>query len=107
MDGEHNMSNYFTKHHPASHHRSKYITYLIPTVETSKYSYYMSPTDLRGCVEALTTQGNGILSDKVSLLHEKEMYDIRKDTNRPIRNTQYWRRQYRPYVTINLAPTLV
>ena len=52
MTGEHNMADYLTKHHPTSHHWSKRSTYLVPTVDTSKYAYYISPNNLLGCVES-------------------------------------------------------
>ena len=46
MAGEHNLADYFTKHHPSRHYRSKRSIYLIPTEDASKYACYMSPIDL-------------------------------------------------------------
>ena len=68
MDGEHNMVNYFTRHHPTSHHWAQRSTYLVPTEDTSKYTLCMSPNEIKGCVEPLPARVNGRRTDKVSLL---------------------------------------
>ena len=49
VTGEHNLSDYFTKHHPTNHHWAHRSKYLVPTVDASKYACYMSPNDLQGC----------------------------------------------------------
>ena len=46
MNGEHNLADYFTKHHPTIHHQLHRIIYLVPTEDASKYSCYMPPIDL-------------------------------------------------------------
>ena len=46
MAGEHNLEDYFTNHYPTSHHQAQRSTYIVPTVDSSKYSCYMSPIDL-------------------------------------------------------------
>ena len=50
MDVEHNLADYFTKHHPTSLHKSQRSIYLVPTADVRKYACYMSPIDLLGCV---------------------------------------------------------
>ena len=66
--GEHNIADYFTNHYPTSHHCSKQSTYLVPIADVSKYACYMYPYEHQGCVEAPPSQGNGQVTDKVSLL---------------------------------------
>ena len=46
ITGEHNLEEYFTKHHPTIHNWLKQSTFLIPIVEASKYACYMSPNDM-------------------------------------------------------------
>ena len=72
MAGEHNLADYFTKQHHTSHHRAQRSIYLVPTADASKYACYMSPIDLRGCIESLPARGNGRLTDTVSHLRKKE-----------------------------------
>ena len=43
---EHNLAEYFTKHHPTIHHRSQRSTYPVPVLYDSKYACYMSHIDL-------------------------------------------------------------
>ena len=38
---EHNLEDYFTKHHPINHHHSSRSTCIIPTEDISNYAYYM------------------------------------------------------------------
>ena len=83
MDGEHNLADYFTEHHPASHHWSQRSTYIVPTSGVSKYAYYMSTIDMWGCVESLHIWVNGKGTDKLSLLYGKETNYGQTDTNRP------------------------
>ena len=64
----------------------------IPTEEVIKYVCYMSPIELRGCVEFLPSQGNGRRTEKVSLFRGKEMEIGRADTTRPNMQPQYRRR---------------
>ena len=71
MDGDHNLADYFTKHHPTNHHRAQRSIYLVPTAYISKYACYMYPIDLRGCFESLPAQGKGRWTNTVSLLREK------------------------------------
>ena len=92
MAVEHNLADYFTKHHPTSHHQSQQGIYLVPTVDASKYACYMSPIDLLGCVESLPAQGNGRWTDTVSLLHEKETDNGRTDINSLNKPLRYRRR---------------
>ena len=49
--GEYALEDYFTKHHPISHHQAQRSIYLVPTADASKYTCYMSPNDLRRCFE--------------------------------------------------------
>ena len=51
--GETNLADYFTKHHPGSHHRR-----VRPIYTTTKHS----PTSLQGCIDLLTrpTHGDGL-----------------------------------------------
>ena len=92
MAVEHNLADYFTKHHPTSHHWSRRSTYLFLAVEYSKYACYMSPNELLGCVEALPTQVNLLRIEKVFLPRGKETDDRRMEKNSPIRQTHYrWR----------------
>ena len=53
MSGEHNLADYFTKHHPTRHYRSQQSIYLVPTLDASKYACYISPIYLLGCGESL------------------------------------------------------
>ena len=53
MTGEQNLAEYFTKHHPTIPNWLKQSTFLVPIVEASKYACYISPNDLRWCVESL------------------------------------------------------
>ena len=46
MAVEHNLADYFTKHHPTSHHRSQQSIYIFPTLGPIMYACYMSPIDL-------------------------------------------------------------
>ena len=80
MYGEHNLSDYFTKHHPTIHHRSQRSIYLVPKSDSSKYA--CSHIDLRGCVESLPALVNGRRADTVSLLREKETDKGQMETNR-------------------------
>ena len=57
MAGEHYLEDYFTKHQPDRHHQAQQSTYIVPTANVSNYSCYMSPNDLKGCVEYLPSQG--------------------------------------------------
>ena len=50
---EQNPADYFTNHHPTNHNCSKQSTHILPTADASKYSLYMAPNDLTGCVEYL------------------------------------------------------
>ena len=93
MDGEHNLTDYFTNHHPNRKIKLNCSTYIVLTVDASKYACYMSPNDLWGYVESLPAQGNGWRSEIGSLLLESEIDEGRMDTNRPIRHTWYWCRQ--------------
>ena len=72
MAGEHNIADYFSKHHPASHHQSQRRIYLVSTADARKYACYRSPIDLQVCVKSLPAQGNVQHTDTVSLLCEKE-----------------------------------
>ena len=72
MAGENNMVDYFTKNHPTSHHQSQLITYIVSTVDASKYICYNSPNELLGFVEILHVWVNVWRTEKVSLLHGKE-----------------------------------
>ena len=72
MDQEHNLADYLAKYHPTIHHIAQRIIYLVPTVDVIKSSCYMSPIDLRGCVESLPAQENGRWTDTFSLPREKE-----------------------------------
>ena len=85
IDGEHNLARYFTNHHPTSHHQSQRSIYLVPTVDASKYSCYMSPIDLLGCFESLPIRVNRLRTDIVSLLREEKTDDVRTDKNSPNR----------------------
>lgn len=49
--GSENLADYFTKHHPASHHREQRNIYLVPSANGSKYAYKNMPTMLQGCVK--------------------------------------------------------
>ena len=91
MAGEHNMEDYFTNRNPNSHHQSYHSTYLIPTLDASKYACYILPINLWGCVESLPVQGNIQRTEKFSHLHVKEMDDGHMDTNSPNRQTRYRR----------------
>ena len=53
------LAYYLTKNHPNKHHREIRSTYLVPTTDKIKHSCYMVPSNLIGCIESLTTQGNG------------------------------------------------
>ena len=92
MVGENNLEDYFTKHHLTSHHQAQRSLYLVPTTGASKYTCYMLPFFLQGCVESLPARGNGRRKDKVSLLCGKETDDGRTETNRSNRLIRYWRR---------------
>ena len=48
MNVEHNLAEYFTKHHPTSHHCLKISTYIVLTVESSKSALYMSVDYIKG-----------------------------------------------------------
>jgi hypothetical protein len=52
--GTENLSNYFPKHHPASHHRLIRDSFLVPKLTSSKYAPSHSPSVLRGCVNSRT-----------------------------------------------------
>ena len=92
MAGEQNLADYFTKHHTTSHHQSQRSIYIVTTADSSKYTCYMSPIDLRGCVESLPDRGNGRRAGTVCLLHEKEVDDGWTETNRPNRPPRYCQR---------------
>ncbi len=49
--GADNLADYFTKHHPASHHRLIRNTYLAPTTDSSKFALNIVPSMLQGCVK--------------------------------------------------------
>ena len=55
MAGEHNMPYYLNKHHPTRQYQEKKSTHLFTTMETNYNAFYISPTDLRGCVKAPPT----------------------------------------------------
>ena len=55
--GEKNLAEHSTKNHPTSHHRSKQITDIVPTSDTSNHVCYMAPNQLQGCVESIPTRG--------------------------------------------------
>ena len=38
MAGENNLSDYFTKHHPTSHHRSQRSIYIVTAADARKYA---------------------------------------------------------------------
>ena len=92
MVGEHNLADYFTKHHSTSHNWAQRSTYLVPTADTSKYECYMSTNDMRGCVEYLPTRGNRQRKEKVSLLPGKKMDNRWTETNMPNRQTRHRQR---------------
>ena len=49
VPGRYNLADYFTKHHPGSHHRKVRPIYL--------YEEGRSPTTMQGCIEILTGEG--------------------------------------------------
>jgi hypothetical protein len=49
--GIENLVDYFTKHHAALHHREVRNTYLVPSINGSKYSLNKVPSMLQGCVK--------------------------------------------------------
>ena len=57
--GEKNLAEHSTKNPPTSHHRSKQITDIVPTSDTSNHVCYMAPNQLQGCVESIPTRGYG------------------------------------------------
>jgi hypothetical protein len=52
--GTENLGDYFTKHHPASHHRLIRDSFLVPKPTSSKSAPSHSPSVLRGCVNSRT-----------------------------------------------------
>ena len=96
MAREYNPADYFTMHHPTSHHSSHRRIYIVPTADASNYACHMLHIYLQGFVESLPIRGNGLQTDKVSLLCEKERDDGLTEKNRPYRHPWYWRRYYRP-----------
>ena len=48
MNVEQDLAEYFTKHHPTSHHCLKISTYIVLTVESSKSALYMSVDYIKG-----------------------------------------------------------
>ena len=54
VPGKYNLADYFTKHHPGSHHRKVRPIYL--------YEEGKSPTTMQGCIEILTGEQGKILS---------------------------------------------
>ena len=48
--GKENLANYLTKNHPTKHNHAIRITYIFPTANFRKYSFYHIPSDLLGCV---------------------------------------------------------
>ena len=54
VPGKYNLADYFTKHHPGSHHRKVRPIYL--------YEEGRSPTTMQGCIEILTGEQGKILS---------------------------------------------
>jgi hypothetical protein len=49
--GTENLADYYTKHHPASHHRQIRETYLQPSTHGSKYALDNEPSALQGCIK--------------------------------------------------------
>ena len=56
--GAENLADYFTKHHPASHHRQIRSTYLKPAPEDSKEAQRTMMGVPRGCVNYLQMASN-------------------------------------------------
>ena len=77
VPGKYNLADYFTKHHPGSHHRRVQPIYL--------YEAGKSPTTLQGCVEILdpkvcTTGGTSESKIKYQVMSTLHSSGIRRDS---------------------------
>jgi hypothetical protein len=71
--GTENLADYFTKHHAASHHREVRDTYIVPSMQGSKYAHDIVPSMLQGCVKRhpARTPEPAITNDRYSLTQQR------------------------------------